>query len=254
MLLHSLPENFDNLRCTIESRDNLPDPEALKIKILDEDTLKTERTQNNEHADALFARRARQKTKKKKPEKKETTSTDGIFKYKCHNCRKVGHKAAECPDKKENAKAAEDESFLTLESMDISYRTGCDKRETRWCLDSGCTSHLCNDGGRFTQSSDVKNATLNLANHTSAEVKGRGTVRIETKNGETVKGIQLKNTLHVPDLRSNLMSVAKIVDAECTVTFDKNRAEVRKKKDHDVLLIADRIGDLYLTCESHRSS
>jgi len=41
MLLHSLPENFDNLRCAIESRDNLPDPEALKIKILDEDTLRT---------------------------------------------------------------------------------------------------------------------------------------------------------------------------------------------------------------------
>lgn len=250
MLLHSLPENFDNFRCAIESRDNLPDPEALKIKILDEDTSRTERTQNNEHADALFARRTRQKTKKKKPEKKETTSTDGTFKYKCHYCRKVGHKAAECPDKKENAKAAEDESFLALQSMNISYRTDCDERETRWCLDSGCTSHLCNDGGRFTQSSDIKHATLNLANHTSAEVKGRGTVRIETTNGETVKGIQLKDTLHVPDLRSNLMSVAKIVDAEYTVTFDKNRAEIRKKKDRDILLIADRIGDLYYVRES----
>jgi len=81
-------------------------------------------------------------------------------------------------------------------------------------------------------------------------VKGRGTVRIETTNGETVKGIQLKNTLHVPDLRSNLMSVAKIVDAEYTVTFDKNRAEIRKKKDRDVLLIADRIGDFYYVRES----
>lgn len=76
MLLHSLPENFDNFRCAIESRDNLPDPEALKIKILDEDTSKTERNQNNDHADAFFVRKTRQKAKQKKTDKKETTSTE----------------------------------------------------------------------------------------------------------------------------------------------------------------------------------
>lgn len=54
MLLYSLPESFDNFRCAIESRNNLFDPEALKIKILDEDTTRTERTQNDEH-NALFA-------------------------------------------------------------------------------------------------------------------------------------------------------------------------------------------------------
>jgi len=33
MLLYSLPEKFENFRCVIESRDSLPAPDALRIKI-----------------------------------------------------------------------------------------------------------------------------------------------------------------------------------------------------------------------------
>ncbi|KZC15202.1 hypothetical protein WN55_00969 [Dufourea novaeangliae] len=36
MLLYSLPSSFENFRCAIESRDNLPDVESLKVKILEE--------------------------------------------------------------------------------------------------------------------------------------------------------------------------------------------------------------------------
>uniref|UniRef100_A0A0K8SC80 Retrovirus-related Pol polyprotein from transposon TNT 1-94 n=1 Tax=Lygus hesperus TaxID=30085 RepID=A0A0K8SC80_LYGHE len=36
MLLYSLPEEFENFRCAIESRDDLPKPDALRTKILEE--------------------------------------------------------------------------------------------------------------------------------------------------------------------------------------------------------------------------
>lgn len=36
LLLNSLPAAFDNFRCAIESRDELPTPEALQIKIIEE--------------------------------------------------------------------------------------------------------------------------------------------------------------------------------------------------------------------------
>ncbi|KAG7197002.1 hypothetical protein KM043_017538 [Ampulex compressa] len=250
MLLHSLPESFDNFRYAIESRYNLPDPEALKVKILDEDTTRTERIQNDEYNAALLARKTQQVLKKRRVNKAETKPTDGTFKYKCHKCRKIGHKAAECPDKKENARVAEDESFLALKPEEVSCRSSCDARNVRWCLDSGCMSHLCNDRGRFTQFSDTGNTKLNLANCTSAEIKGKGTVRLETLVGDTGRGILLENTMHVPDLRSNLMSVARITDTDCIVTFDKDHAEVRKRGSRDIILIADRFGDLYYIRES----
>lgn len=36
MLLYSLPPSFANFRCTIESRDELPSLEPLRIKIVEE--------------------------------------------------------------------------------------------------------------------------------------------------------------------------------------------------------------------------
>ena len=35
MFLNSLPSSFENFRCAIESRDNLPDTNALKVKIIE---------------------------------------------------------------------------------------------------------------------------------------------------------------------------------------------------------------------------
>lgn len=43
MLLYSLPSSFDNFRCAIESRDNLPDAETLKVKILEKQCAKPKR-------------------------------------------------------------------------------------------------------------------------------------------------------------------------------------------------------------------
>lgn len=36
MLLHSLPSSYGNFHCAIESRDTLPSPEALCIKMIEE--------------------------------------------------------------------------------------------------------------------------------------------------------------------------------------------------------------------------
>lgn len=43
MLLHSLPDSFENFRCAIESRDALAPPEHLKVKILDESATRRQR-------------------------------------------------------------------------------------------------------------------------------------------------------------------------------------------------------------------
>jgi hypothetical protein len=59
-----------------------------------------------------------------------------------------------------------------------------------------------------------------------------------------VKNVTLDNTLHVPDLRTNLLSVSKIADKGCEILFKKNHAIVFGA-DGDVKLIGDRVGDLY---------
>ncbi|EFN70396.1 hypothetical protein EAG_00232, partial [Camponotus floridanus] len=103
MLLHSLPESFENFRCAIESRDELPTPENLKIKILDENTTRRQRGQVDDRA--MFARKGKPNIKRisKATNKSidKTKDSDATFKYRCHRCRKIDHKAIDCPEKDE---------------------------------------------------------------------------------------------------------------------------------------------------------
>ena len=57
MLLYSLPASYENFRCAIETRDELPTTEVLKIKIVEETDARQNREEEKQ-SDALFARRA----------------------------------------------------------------------------------------------------------------------------------------------------------------------------------------------------
>lgn len=59
--------------------------------------------------------------------------------------------------------------------------------------------------------------------------------------------------MHVPDLRSNLISVAKITDCEFKVFFSKEAAEVINGHG-SVKMVADRVGDLYFVRERIESA
>lgn len=86
---------------------------------------------------------------------------------------------------------------------------------------------------------------MKLASNAVAEVTAKGNVRITASNGDKYKSFLLQNTLFVPKLRTNLLSVAKIVDKDHNVTFTKMRAYI-KDVNGAIKFIADREGDLFL--------
>ncbi|KAL7290151.1 hypothetical protein TKK_0015865 [Trichogramma kaykai] len=148
------------------------------------------------------------------------------------NPRKKGHKEADCFKKKKQESKGD--------SSNLCFFTGT-AVNTRWCLDSGSTSHVCSNKDRF-QNTSRTTGRLQLASDATANICAKGDVSIKTS--ESCQIITLKDTLYVPDLRTNLVSVAKTVDAGFKVTFDKDCAVVL---DHDgeIQAQADRIGDLY---------
>lgn len=130
LLLYSLPSSYDKFQCVIESRDNLPAPETLKIKIIEEnDARKSAQGENS--SEAILANSANHgyhkklgwKEKKPNIEKGEEKS----FHFKCHKCRKVGHKASECRakyDKKAGkASKVEEMGFLITPSSKLALNT-----------------------------------------------------------------------------------------------------------------------------------
>ncbi|KAG5323483.1 POLX protein, partial [Pseudoatta argentina] len=191
MLLYSLPPAFENFRCAIESRDALPTPEALRIKIIEE-------------ADAP-------------PRKVEDLSMYASSDF------------------------SPPQNAFEIESAP--------ERE-KWCLDSGCSSHLCRDTRDFSEISNVANGTLNLATKASTEIKARGTVLFTGDVNGITKRVSVKDTLHVPELRTNLLSVGKITDRGYKVIFDKFAAEIVDKRNRQTVLFADRKDGLYYIRES----
>ncbi|XP_071635064.1 uncharacterized protein [Temnothorax longispinosus] len=115
-------------------------------------------------------------------------------------------------------------------------------RNNAWCLDSGCTSHLCRDEEKFEKISNSGNMKLNLANyHGSTNVRAKDTVRVTATDRNATRSIRLDNVLHVSDhsdLRSNLVSVAKITNAGNRVVFTKKGAEM-KNGNGTTILVAD---------------
>ncbi|CAF4944122.1 unnamed protein product [Pieris macdunnoughi] len=78
LMLYSLATNFDSFRTTIETRDVLPSPGNLKIKIVEE-------------------YEARRQTEASEPQTSEAFYTKTKKKVKfCKNCNKKGHSTEAC--------------------------------------------------------------------------------------------------------------------------------------------------------------
>ncbi|KMQ88472.1 retrovirus-related gag-pol polyprotein [Lasius niger] len=236
MLLYSLPPRFENFRCAIESRDELPTPEVLRVKIAEEhDARKNDARIAGQGA--MIAKRS-ERHRNPKEKKGNVASQKKPFKFKCHSCGKVGHKASDCQSPTEHKTSAKNpEKGKMADTDDVSvFACVPAKQEVfqameathvdRWCLDSGCTSHLCGDSGRFVHLGKITTGKLSLANNSSTNIVGKGTIRLNTEIEGRSKIVSLEDTLHVPDLRTNLLSVSKITDRGYKVIFDDKSAKV----------------------------
>lgn len=146
-----------------------------------------------------------------------------VFPFRCSKCGKYGHKAAHCPTRgdqsakssrqyqhhqtsgsnRERANLSE-ESFLGVGGEQVFQAETC-RESTKWCLDSGSSFHSCKDRLSFETWSQADNCKLNLASNTSTTIQAK--VRLPVTDGKNSRSVCLENTLYVPDLRVNLMSV-----------------------------------------------
>jgi len=245
MLLYSLPPNFENFRCAIESRDDLPTPETLRIKIIEESDARKSASGTDARQDALI-------TEKKGPSKKaqgpKTNRKGHKFKGRCYKCGKADHKAPECKTDKDS-QSASDTAKVSLyakpgNGQQVALRGESDDSEQKWCLDSGCTSHLCKYANNFVELDTINYGRLNLASNASTDIKGKGSVNLLVRTGEKSNQVLLNDTLHVPELRTNLMSVAKITDRGFKVIFDNQKAEI-VDSNNQTKVIARRERNLY---------
>lgn len=248
-LLYSLPPSYESFRVAIESRDDLPSPDSLRTKIVEE--FDAHRAGRTLASNAMFTNKSAQHKHKKFQNTDNSKTSQSKSQYRreirCFKCRAIGHKSAQCSKKdtnRESAKQAESVALRVSESLQATASS----HSRRWCLDSGATSHLCNDISRFSNIDSSRRGDLYLANSAVTDSVAEGTAEFEADVLGAIKSISLNHTLHVPDLRTNLVSVGKITDRGFRVHFDKNSASILDSSGN-VKMVADRVDGLYYVRE-----
>lgn len=257
MLLYSLPANFENFRCAIESRDELPTPGTLRVKIAEGNDARRNAEDGGALQNAMIAAKSSNKRTHKKKNlgrKGESTKSeirrdetdDKQFKFRCHKCREIGHKTIDCKNRRQFANKTEDVSFHALPAT-RAFKTSpknVNNLDQMWSIDRGCSSHICCDLKDFVEVKTSEKGTLNLANSAHTDIEAKGVAALVTDVDGTEKSIRLNDALYVPDLRTNLISVGRITDKGFSVAFRTGTAEVIDGNGH-VTMVAERVDGLY---------
>ena len=188
IILYSIPSSYENFRCAIESRDELPKPDSLKIKLLEECAARKEIRNNlpNYNEDEAQAHYSKNQSIFNRKRKYENNYFDNSKKpkvnFKCNYCHKFGHKASDCwhkNDKRQDQSASqaqekievwiaeltENENVINFSAFQTNNITA-----TSWCVDSGATSHMCREEYNFTSFQDMSNMKVTLANNKAQSI------------------------------------------------------------------------------------
>ena len=97
-----------------------------------------------------------------------------------------------------------------------------------WCIDSGATSHVCNDGDLFKCMDSSLKENIKVANGDYLKSKGHRECDLSVRVGGQIRNIPVKHTMFAPDAPGNLLSVKRLADQNFTVTFDKDECHINQ--------------------------
>jgi len=121
----------------------------------------------------------------------------------CHYCDKEGHWNNECLNRKgdlQKSGGGGHLAFIGLASQQASI--------TDWIIDSGASRHLTANKVLLEDYTNISATAIMIGNGKEITAVGEGNITIPTASGS----IFLAKVLYVPDIGSNLISVASIVD------------------------------------------
>lgn len=253
MLLGSLPTEYENFSIAIESRDDIPSLENLKVKLIEEDARQTERhskTSGDNKNKTFFIKRY---SGDRDHSKQSSVNSSDLnhqkpprkFNFRCFNCNKVGHKSRFCKIRSKHSESNNVNDVLIA----IAGNTEHKKNPKFWCLDSGATRHMCNNDQSSVNLNNGEKSKVCVASKHVLNSPGVGDVNLKTKiNSREINSVKVTNTMYVPELRNNLLSVSSVTDNGYTVVFNKDRATINRK-DGSIALTATKRNRLYVIDE-----
>ena len=226
-LLANLPPSYNVLVTVLESgSDTVPALETVTEWLLKEEQKLKGREEAGEGGKALLSKG----TKKS---------------FTCHYCKKPGHfkncrKFAQAQSGEKKGKSKKSHEPMIISNALVA------RSRSDLIVDSGATSHMCNDRSMFTELKKLSSGDkVALGDGSSLNVAGEGTVDMDMLlDGGARKSCTLNKVLWVPELAYNLVSVPQATDAGKDVEFDNSRCEFRNESG-DLIAVGLRRWNLY---------
>ncbi|KAG6465891.1 hypothetical protein O3G_MSEX015473 [Manduca sexta] len=213
IMLSGLPGTYDPLIMALENSNIKLSSDVVKGKLLQEHERRDNKTDT---ATALAA-------SKKSP--------------KCFKCKKSGHLFKDCyKNKRKNF--SKDTTAKEMPKMLLTALTTSIQQDV-WYVDSGATSHMCNNKSVISDFVSVKPSSVSVANGEKLFTVGQGEVKVRLTNGIRT----IKDVFYVPNLSANLLSVSCLVNKGYKVIFYKDKCKIFDKQ--DMLAIATLENGIY---------
>lgn len=208
-MLAGLPSEYKPMILGMESSGKAISADAVKAKLLQDVAI----VEEVEDELALFIKPQKKKVWKKKSTQNSHRNTENNVATQHTQEEKVLHMSM----------------FSTLATT---------KHESNdWYIDSGATRHMSNNLKNFSKIEKCIDS-IETAGPNSVKVQGRGVVNIfsKTQRNENI-ALEMKNTLYVPNLTANLLSVKQMTARGLKVSFSRNKCFIIK--DNTVIIEAN---------------
>jgi hypothetical protein len=254
LALLGLPKSWHSYQDSINRREKLSDWERLWLDLVQEEFRRNTRDgsslkRDDEEDCALTAKVSKLKGKKFHSKSESKVNKMDFSKVKCFHYHEHGHLTTNYPQKRKNKTvvgAAIGEALVSQFELDFSLIACMASRASGsvWYLDNGASFNMMRDKEPFIYLEEKY-----LIMHIEMGDDGRysatsiGTITFQRESG---KPFQLKNVMHVPGLKKNLVSVVMLEDKGYDVVFSSGKPYLQHKETGQVKKIGIRVKNIYM--------
>lgn len=252
-VVRGLHKKYDQIREILKTQRDKKLDEILEI--LREKERETLKKGNNSGLETAYAT--------KNPFKKN-------YKRKCFICGKTNHLAKDCyhrknrteketseryfKDKKDSGKGNQRRNVNLASEDRLDYATfqvfdsgNCLRNQNKWIIDSGCTSHMTFERKYFLDFKSIKGKVYLAGKDNVLESSGIGSLRVKIQNEKgKIIYVTVYDVIYVPKLRSNLLSVMKLMERGLKVNFAEYEVKICKENGQ-IIATGERIDNHFVT-------
>ena len=231
-LLSSLPETYDNLVTSLESRADKLTIEFITARLLHEESRRTEYAPIKEETAFYGSRPAGKRLTNQTPRRS------------CYYCGKTGHIKADCNKRKADLRTAERSNNGECYAHHAGNHQGTEREHDKehlfaahncttnssdcWYIDSGASHHVTSRRDWFKSLEDITTRKILMGDNNPHEAVAKGDISIHTSVcGEQSRGL-IRDVLYVPGIKTNLLSVSQLTQQGLLVEFLKMKCYIKK--------------------------